>query len=100
MGYNRIWWGHDKYGLTYGGGEMNNPGRYLTLLPPINGADAISGSPYFTENPGQQGQDVGYHAYLPVDAQGVHHLVGGSWLSQLGHPVFHGPAWNYASGRQ
>lgn len=33
---------------------MNNPGRYLTLLPPINGADAISGSPYFTENPGQK----------------------------------------------
>ena len=32
---------------------MNNPGRYLTLLPPINGADAVSGSPYFTENPGQ-----------------------------------------------
>ena len=54
MGYNRIWWGHDHYGLTYGGGVMNNPGRYLTLLPPINGADAISGSPYFTENPGQR----------------------------------------------
>jgi hypothetical protein len=53
MGYNRIWWGHDKYGLTYGGGKMSNPGRYLTLLPPINGADAVSGSPYFTENPGQ-----------------------------------------------
>jgi hypothetical protein len=53
MAYNRIWWGHDKYGLTYGGGQMNNPGRYLTLLPPINGADAVSGSPYFTENPGQ-----------------------------------------------
>ena len=31
---------------------MNNPGRYLTLLPPINGADAISGSRYFTANPG------------------------------------------------
>ena len=31
---------------------MNNPGRYLTLLPPINGADAVSGSPYFPENPG------------------------------------------------
>ena len=54
MGYNRIWWGHDHYGLTYGGGVMNNPGRYLTLLPPINGADAVSGSPYFTENPGQR----------------------------------------------
>jgi len=54
MMYQRIWWGHDHYALTYGGGEMNNPGRYLTLLPPINGADAISGSPYFTENPGQR----------------------------------------------
>jgi hypothetical protein len=54
MGYNRIWWGKDKYGLTYGGGKMNNPGRYLTLLPPIDGADAVSGSPYFTANPGQQ----------------------------------------------
>src|SRR6266446_1835705 len=33
---------------------MNNPGRYLTLLPPINGADAISGSPYFTASPGDK----------------------------------------------
>jgi len=24
------------------------------LLPPINGADAFTGTPYFTENPGQQ----------------------------------------------
>ena len=53
MGYNRVWCGKDKYAISYGGGRMNNPGRYLTLLPPINGADAISGSPYFTENPGQ-----------------------------------------------
>jgi hypothetical protein len=54
MGYNRIWFGKDKYAITLGGGKMNNPGRYLTLLPPINGADAISGSPYFTENPGDK----------------------------------------------
>ena len=33
---------------------MTNPGRYLTLLPPINGATAFTGSPYFTENPGDQ----------------------------------------------
>ncbi len=38
--------------MTLGGGEINNPGRYLVLLPPINGATAISGTPYFTENPG------------------------------------------------
>jgi hypothetical protein len=54
MIYNRAWWGKDKYAVTLGGGQMNNPGRYLTLLPPINGADAISGSPYFTANPGDK----------------------------------------------
>ncbi len=31
---------------------MDNPGRYLTLLPPINGATAVSGSPYFPGTPG------------------------------------------------
>jgi putative OmpL-like beta-barrel porin-2 len=52
MAYNRFWFKKDIYAVTVGGGAMNNPGRYLTLLPPINGADAISGSPYFTQNPG------------------------------------------------
>lgn len=51
MLYNRFWFKKDTYGLTVGGGVMDNPGRYLTLLPPINGADAVSGSPYFTANP-------------------------------------------------
>ncbi len=54
MFYNRIWLHKDLLGLTVGGGQMNNPGRYLTLLPPINGADAVSGSPYFTANPGDK----------------------------------------------
>jgi Putative beta-barrel porin-2, OmpL-like. bbp2 len=53
MVYNRFWFHKDRYGLTLGGGQINNPGRYLVLLPPINGATAISGTPYFTENPGQ-----------------------------------------------
>jgi putative OmpL-like beta-barrel porin-2/carboxypeptidase family protein len=53
MMYNRFWFDNDLYAITIGGGSMNNPGRYLTLLPPINGANAASGSPYFTENPGQ-----------------------------------------------
>ena len=52
MLYNRFWFDKDKYALTLGGGKMNNPGRYLVLLPPINGATAASGTPYFTENPG------------------------------------------------
>ena len=54
MAYDRTWWKKDKYALTLGGGMMTNPGRYLTLLPPINGATAFTGSPYFTENPGDQ----------------------------------------------
>ena len=54
MAYNRLWFDHDLYAITLGGGFMNNPGRYLALLPPINGATAVSGSPYFTENPGQK----------------------------------------------
>ena len=52
MAYNRLWFDRDKYALTIGGGQINNPGRYLVLLPPINGATASSGTPYFTENPG------------------------------------------------
>jgi hypothetical protein len=52
MAYNRLWFDRDRYALTIGGGKINNPGRYLVLLPPINGATAASGTPYFTENPG------------------------------------------------
>ena len=52
MLYNRFWFNKDRYAVTLGGGVMSNPGRYLTLLPPINGADAVSGSPYFPESPG------------------------------------------------
>jgi hypothetical protein len=55
MLYNRMWFHHDLFGLTLGGGKINNPGRYLVLVPPINGATAVtaaSSAPYFTGNPG------------------------------------------------
>jgi hypothetical protein len=52
MLYNRIWFDRDRFALTVGGGAISNPGRYLVLLPPINGATAASGTPYFTQNPG------------------------------------------------
>ena len=54
MIYNRLWFDHDRFAVTVGGGAITNPGRYLVLLPPINGATALSGTPYFTENPGDQ----------------------------------------------
>jgi hypothetical protein len=58
MIYNRLWFAKDVIGVTVGGGAMANPGRYLVLMPPINGATAFSGTPYFTENPGDK-----FHAW-------------------------------------
>ncbi len=52
MLYHRWWFARDRHALTLGGGAITNPGRYLVLLPPINGATAASGTPYFTQNPG------------------------------------------------
>jgi hypothetical protein len=55
MLYNRFWFHKDMYSITVGGGQINNPGRYLVLIPPINGETAGSAainSPYFTFNPG------------------------------------------------
>jgi hypothetical protein len=54
MLYNRAWFHDNLYAITLGGGFMNNPGRYLALTPPINGATAATGSPYFTQQPGQK----------------------------------------------
>lgn len=68
MEYNRFWFHKDLYAVTIGGGAINNPGRYLVLLPPINGATAFSGTPYFTENPGDpyKAWDVsGTFDYMP-----------------------------------
>jgi len=54
MFYDRNWFDKDKFALTIGGGQINNPGRYLVLVPPINGETAASAalnSPYFSFNP-------------------------------------------------
>jgi len=54
MVYDRNWFKNDKFALTIGGGAINNPGRYLVLVPPINGetsASAALNSPYFSFNP-------------------------------------------------
>jgi hypothetical protein len=92
MAYQRFQFKHDLYGITLGGGYMNNPGRYLTLLQPINGADAISGSPYFTENPGDK-----MHAY---DATATFDYMPSQWLTfrtEMGYRHADVPYW---SGRQ
>jgi hypothetical protein len=54
MAYNRLWFHHDLFAFTFGGGAITNPGRYLVLIPPVNGATAFSGTPFFTAAPGDQ----------------------------------------------
>jgi hypothetical protein len=70
MLYNRFWFQDDRFAVTLGGGAINNPGRYLVLLPPINGATAFSGTPYFTQNPGDKFRAWDYSFtfdYMPKD---------------------------------
>ncbi len=93
MVYQRMQFAHDHYGLTLGGGYMNNPGRYLTLLQPINGANAITGTPYFTENPGDK-----MHAY---DATATIDYMPSQWLtfrSELGYRHTDVPYWSGHGG--
>ena len=56
MLYNRLWFHRDLYGFTLGGGKINNPGRYLVLFAADQWRSTAhaSGTPYFTENPGDR----------------------------------------------
>ena len=73
MLYNRLWFNHDKVGVTIGGGSITNPGRYLVLVPPINGATATTGSSYFSASPGDP-----YHAW---DASATLDLMPDQWTT-------------------
>jgi hypothetical protein len=91
MVYNRLWFHKDLYGFTLGGGKINNPGRYLVLLPPINGATATSGTPYFTENPGDP--------YKAWDASATFDYMPSQYITfrwEFGHRAANVP---YFSGR-
>src|SRR5262245_41083367 len=66
MAYQRFWFHRDLLAFTFGGGAINNPGRYLVLLPPINGATAFSGTPYFTAAPGDPFKAYDYQVAFDV----------------------------------
>ena len=93
MFYNRFWFNHDRYGLTLGGGKINNPGRYLVLLPPINGATAASGTPYFTQNPGDQ--------FKAWDASGTFDYMPTQYITfrwEFDHRAANVPYWSGPGG--
>ena len=72
---------------------MNNPGRYLTLLPPINGATAVTGSPYFTENPGDKAKM--YDATLNFQWMPKSYIT---WWLEAGYRHSNVPYWTGRGG--
>jgi hypothetical protein len=81
----------DKDAFTLGGGQMSNPGRYLTLLPPINGATATSGTPYFTENPGDP--------YTAYDTTGTYDYMPDQYVTFRAELGYRHASVPYFSGR-
>lgn len=68
MFYNRIWFMKNKFSWTFGGGYMQNPGRYLVLYPtgdasplpnPSNPTTTAGTHPY-SANPGDQFTGIDY----------------------------------------
>jgi hypothetical protein len=93
MLYNRFWFDKDKHAITVGGGRMDNPSGYLTLLPPINAANAVSGSPYFTENFGQP--------FKMWDATITYNYMPKTWLTwwaEVGYRHSDQPYWTGRGG--
>jgi hypothetical protein len=93
MLYNRWWFNHDKTAITLGGGAINNPGRYLVLVPPINGATAASGTPYFSASPGDpfRGWDASAtFDYMPNDNV--------TFRYELNHRSANVPYWSGSGG--
>jgi len=91
MGYQRFWWDKDLFAVTIGGGQMNNTGRYLTLLPPIDGAWAAVGSAYFPEPPGSTAKM--FDGTLTLQYMPKQYIT---WWAELGYRHSNVP---YFSGR-
>jgi hypothetical protein len=91
MAYNRFWFARDRFGLTVGGGAIRNPGRYLVLMPPINGATALSGTPYFTANPGDPFQAGDVQVAADVAAGAFVTFRGEFNYREANVPYFSGP---------
>ena len=68
MFYNRMWFAKNKFAWTWGGGYMNNPGRYLVLyptgqaspLPNPNNPTTTAGAFPYSANPGDPFEGFDY----------------------------------------
>ncbi len=68
MFYNRVWFAKNKLAWTFGGGYMNNTGRYLVLyptgqaspLPSTNNPTSNAGEFPYSANPGDKFEGFDY----------------------------------------
>jgi hypothetical protein len=64
MSYVRMWFFGSRLGVSAGGGAITNPGRYLVLVPPINGATGFSGvTATLPDDPAKYGVGAGKDAF-------------------------------------
>jgi len=82
MLYHRLWFHHDKLAWTVGGGFINNPGRYLALLP--------TGAGVLTQNPGDDFE--GWDASTCLQYMPNEHITWGlEWVTRhASAPYFSG----------
>ncbi len=72
MFYNRIWFAKNHFAWTFGGGYMNNPGRYLVLyptgqaspLPNATNPTTTAGAYPYSANPGDKFEGFDYSTNL------------------------------------
>jgi hypothetical protein len=91
--YNRLWFVGNHFALTLGSGAITNPGRYLVLMPPINGATAFSGTPYFTYNKGDR--------FFGWDTQATADWMPREWITfraEYNHRAANIPYWSGPGG--
>ena len=100
MLYNRLWFHKDLYGFTLGGGKINNPGRYLVLLPPDQWRNRCLRNALLHGESRRPVQGMGYVRHVRLHAEPVHHVPLGVRSSRSERPVFLGTRWNHASGWQ
>lgn len=72
MFYNRLWFSKNRLAITFGGGYMQNPGRYLVLyptgqsspLPNANNPTSTEGNFPYSANPGDKFEGFDYSANI------------------------------------
>ena len=100
MFYNRLWFDNDKYGLTIGGGQINNPGRYLVLAPADQRCHSDFRNAVFHRESRRSIQSLGRIRNFRLDAEPVHYFPVGVQPSGGERAVLFGVRRCDTSGRQ